>query len=204
MRWLPSSRRILRSLQKTWWIIKTRMNFWLLSRICRSTTVLDETHSADGDALAAGFHPNRCPFSGSVRQQDKTMSKVSVIGGGDLGMASVMSILSKVTPPPFTFKLSGLASVVTTTLHSRVGFSFITQFFLLFPSVGWISWSSSTWLRVPPKAAPQTWRFSACPTWRYPEVRPILHRHTSAQRHATGLSHRCCQVKCEPTGSVAQ
>ncbi|XP_075894250.1 ubiquitin-conjugating enzyme E2 variant 3 [Nelusetta ayraudi] len=32
---------------------------------------------------------------GSVRQQDKTVNKVSVIGGGDLGMASAMSILTK-------------------------------------------------------------------------------------------------------------
>lgn len=36
------------------------------------------------------------PFSGGARPQDK-QNKVSVIGGGDLGMASVMSILSKVT-----------------------------------------------------------------------------------------------------------
>lgn len=35
-------------------------------------------------------------FSGGVRPQDK-QNKVSVIGGGDLGMASVISILSKVT-----------------------------------------------------------------------------------------------------------
>lgn len=35
-------------------------------------------------------------FSGGIRPLDKQPIKVSVIGGGDLGMASVMSILSKV------------------------------------------------------------------------------------------------------------
>ena len=34
--------------------------------------------------------------SGSSRYHDQLINKVSVIGGGDLGMASVMSILSKV------------------------------------------------------------------------------------------------------------
>lgn len=35
-------------------------------------------------------------ISGGSRHQGKRVDKVSVIGGGDLGMASVMSILSKV------------------------------------------------------------------------------------------------------------
>lgn len=34
--------------------------------------------------------------SGGSRHHGKRVNKVSVIGGGDLGMASVMSILSKV------------------------------------------------------------------------------------------------------------
>lgn len=33
---------------------------------------------------------------GGIRPQDQLINKVSVIGGGDLGMASVMSILAKV------------------------------------------------------------------------------------------------------------
>lgn len=36
--------------------------------------------------------------SGGIRPQDQLINKVSVIGGGDLGMASVMSILAKVNP----------------------------------------------------------------------------------------------------------
>lgn len=35
-------------------------------------------------------------ISGGSRHDSKRVNKVSVIGGGDLGMASVMSILSKV------------------------------------------------------------------------------------------------------------
>lgn len=44
-RWLPSLRRLHRFLRKPQWRIKTRMSFWLLSTICRSTTVLHQTWS---------------------------------------------------------------------------------------------------------------------------------------------------------------
>lgn len=77
--------------------------------------------------------PQLLSFSGSVRQQDKTVNKVSVIGGGDLGMASVMSILSKVTHRLYIqVKWPGLGLDYNTTftcgifIHNAV-FPFIFQ-----------------------------------------------------------------------------
>lgn len=67
-------------------------------------------------------------------------------------------------------------------------------------SVEWISWFSSMWLRVPPKVAPQIWRFSACPTWRFPEVRHIVSAETCHRPESPLLSNQrqanrhCCSV----------
>lgn len=113
-------------------------------------------------------------ISGGSRHHDQQLNKVTVIGGGDLGMASVMSILSKVIT--FLNCMSGsfiqMVLVWIKMSNSLIQMLIFFSFFFHFPSsVKWISLFSSTSLRVPPKAEAQIWRFSVCPRWRYPEVR---------------------------------
>lgn len=107
--------------------------------------------------------------SGVIRHHDQP-AKVSVIGGGDLGMASVMSILSKVV----TFVMSRVSCQchILTLILKMCFFSFPS-------SVKWINLFLLTSLAVPPKAAVQTSIFSACPRLKYPEVRHFPHRHTA-------------------------
>ncbi len=69
--------------------------------------------------------------SGAIRPHDQLINKVSVIGGGDLGMASVMSILSKV----ITFcDVSGIVIDIEyyTSLNSNVIFLYSIADYIFF------------------------------------------------------------------------
>lgn len=117
-------------------------------------------------------HPHVLEFKlgscllGGVRHHSKTVTKVSVIGGGDLGMASLMSILSKVIYVVFHWLFYSLFS-----WNVFEFFCAHCPFPPFLSSVKSISSFSLTLPTAPPGAAVRTLKFSVSPTLRCSEVR---------------------------------
>lgn len=118
------------------------------------------------------------------------MNKVSVIGGGDLGMASLMSILTKVLYILYLnnypiFDHSRMLSYSNTDSPPPPSF---------LPSVKWINLFSLTLLTAPLGAAVRIWESSVYPMLRCSEVCRLLNCHDV---RAQMLSHHQCGIVLE-------